>query len=170
MLSIIEHLGKSHLILTTTQTYRSLIMGRRIYERLYDGELWERNYRTEATNITRGLRNVCKNIAIFPVGKEDVKSTEIDWLRHNPDWDKDPRPYRMHHNWIWEIATSHKLPWKEECWENNLKIIRKAVIKTLNMNKSESSFEQYLDEAINSPLSLPNDKKTYQLSITIQEL
>ena len=125
-------------------------MGRRIYEKLYDGELWERKYRSEASSITRGLRNVCKNIAIFPVGKEEVKTTEIDWLRHNPDWDKDPRPYAMHHNWIWEIATNHKLPWKEECWEDNLKIIRKAVKKTLDMNKSESSFEEYLDEAIDS--------------------
>ena len=123
-------------------------MGRRIYERLYDGELWERKYRTEASNITRGLRNVCKNIAIFPVGKEDVKATEIEWLRHNPDWDKDPHPYTMHHNWIWEIATSHKLPWKEEYWESNLKIIRRAVRKTLDMNKSESSFEQHLNETL----------------------
>ena len=125
-------------------------MGRRIYEKLYDGELWERKYRSEASNITRGLRNVCKNVAIFPIGKEEIKTTEIEWLRHNPDWDKNPRPYVMHHNWIWEIATSHKLPWKEECWENNLKIIRKAVRKTLKMNKSESSFEEYLDEAIDS--------------------
>ena len=125
-------------------------MGRRIYEKLYDGELWERRYRSEASNITRGLRNVCKQVAIFPIGKEDVKTTEIEWLRHNPDWDKNPRPYTMHHNWISESATSYKLPWKEECWENNLKIIRKAVRKTLKMNQSESSFEHYLNEAIDS--------------------
>ena len=141
-------------------------MGRRIYERLYDGEPWERNYREEASNITRGLRKVCKNIAIFPVGKEDVKATEIDWLRHNPDWDKDPHPYTMHHNWIWEIATSHKLPWKEECWENNVKIIRKAVRKTLDMNKSESSFEQYLNEAIDSypELQMPTNYQSRLMS------
>ena len=140
-------------------------MGRRIYEKLYDGELWERKYRSEASNITRGLRNVCKNVAIFPTGKEEIKTTEIEWLRHNPDWDKDPRPYVMHTNLIWEIATSHKLPWKEECWENNLKIIRKAVRKTLKMNKSESSFEQYLNETIDSypQKIMPKEFKTYRV-------
>ena len=129
----------------------------RIYKNLYEGELWERNYRFEANNITKGFPKICKHIRIYPVGKEDTRATRITWQRHNPDWDKKDRPKSLWCSWIGEDVTTLKLPWEEECVERNLEIIRRAVKRTLK--KPEKRFKEHLDDTIDAYFNQSNLKK-----------
>ena len=137
----------------------------RIYKERYNGELWERNYRFEAHNITKGLPNVCKHIRIYPKGKEKIKATQITWQRHNPEWDKyniHNRPNYLRYSWISEDVTTLRLPWEEECAESNLEIIRRAVKKTLR--EPQTTFKEHLDETIDNYFKQPTLKNDAVLS------